>query len=78
VTVSTTSTVAFQQHSSRHVWRIDVIADGVLRGHIDRSDDTYRYFEGVCNDVIWSFADRDLARLQSHIRESLAGDRPSD
>ena len=78
MTVSTTSAVAFEQNGSRQVWRMDVIADGVLRGHIDRGGDTYRYFEGICNDVIWSFADGDLTRLQSRIRALVAGDPPSD
>jgi len=78
VTVQIATAIAFHQSDSQHAWRMDVIVDGVLCGHIDRSGDDYRYFEGVCNEVIWSFADRDLARLQSRIRSTVIGERASE
>jgi hypothetical protein len=71
-----TSSVVFREVSSASAWRIDVVADGVVCGHIDRAGGSYRYFEdceGAYNDVIWSFADLDLARLEERIRLSLPG-----
>ena len=69
-----TSSVVFREVSSASAWRIDVVADGVVCGHIDRAGGTYRYFqdfEGAHNDVIWSFADLDLERLEARIRATV-------
>jgi len=65
------TSVTFHVVEGPNRWCIDVVADGILVGHIDRSGDVYRYFEGVCNEVMWSFADLDLARLQARIRTTI-------
>ena len=72
MSVQMATSIVFQTVQAPSRWCTDVVADGVLVGHIDRSGEEYRYFEGVCNEVIWSFADSDLARLQSRIRASIA------
>ncbi len=69
------TTVAFHAVEGPNRWCIDVVADGILVGHIYRSGDAYRYFEGVCNEVIWSYADPDLARLQARIRTTIIATR---
>ena len=69
-----TAGVTFREVSTG-AWRIDVVVDGVLCGHIDCAGGIYRYFEdfeGAYNEVIWSFADLDLGRLEERIRLSLA------
>jgi hypothetical protein len=79
-----TASVAFREVGSASAWRIDVVVDGVVCGHIDRAGGTYRYFEdfaGTPNEVFWSFADLDLERLEARIRATviaaLRTDRPS-
>jgi hypothetical protein len=67
-----TASVSFREIERPDSWRIDVLVDGVVCGHIDRAGDSYRYFEGPQNDVIWSFADRDLPRLEARIRTLLS------
>jgi hypothetical protein len=78
------ASVTFRELDSPSAWRMDVVVDGVVCGHIDRAGGTYRYFEdfeGARNDVIWSFADLDLERLEARIRATVSAelrpDRPS-
>jgi hypothetical protein len=66
--------LTFREVTSAKPWRVDVVLDGVLCGHIDHAGGTYRYFEdfeGAYNDVIWSFADLDLERLEARIRATV-------
>jgi hypothetical protein len=66
--------LTFREVNGPNAWRIDVVLDGVVCGHIDRAGGTYRYFqdfEGAHNDVIWSFADLDLERLEARIRATV-------
>ena len=79
-----TASITFHEVDSPSAWRIDVVVDGIVCGHIDRAGGTYRYFEdfeGAHNEVIWSFADLDLERLEARIRATvtteLRPDRPS-
>jgi hypothetical protein len=78
------ASVTFHEVDSPSAWRVDVIVEGVVCGHIDRAGGTYRYFEdfeGAHNDVIWSFADLDLERLEARIRATVSAEprpvRPS-
>jgi len=78
------ASVTFRELDSPSAWRMDVVVDGVVCGHIDRAGGTYRYFEdfgGARNDVIWSLADLDLERLEARIRATVITesrpDRPS-
>ena len=76
-----TAAVTFREIDSPSAWRIDVVADGVVCGHIDRAGGTYRYFEdfeGAHNEVIWSFADLDLERLEARIRATVTTDPHMD
>jgi hypothetical protein len=73
-----TAIVTFHEVDHPDVWRIDVVVEGAVAGHIDRAGGSYRYFEGPHNDVIWSFADLDLPRLESRIRASVMEQAPSD
>ena len=79
-----TASITFREVDSPSAWRIDVVVDGIVCGHIDRAGGTYRYFEdfeGARNDVIWSFADLDLERLEARIRATVSAEprpvRPS-
>jgi hypothetical protein len=79
-----TASVTFREVDRPSAWRIDVIVEGVVCGHIDRAGGSYRYFEdfeGAHNEVIWSFADLDLERLEARIRAAVTteprSDRPS-
>jgi hypothetical protein len=68
------ASVTFREVDSPRAWRIDVVVDGVVCGHIDRAGGTYRYFEdfeGAHNEVIWSFADLDLERLEARVRATV-------
>jgi hypothetical protein len=69
-----TASVIFREIGRPDGWRVDVLVDGVLYGHIDHAGDSYRYFEGPHNDVSWSFADPDLPRLEARIRTLLSID----
>ena len=66
-----TASVSFREIQRSEGWRVDVLVDTLVCGHIDHADDSYRYFEGPHNDVIWSFADVDLMRLEARIRATL-------
>jgi hypothetical protein len=67
-----TASVAFREIDDEpSAWRVDVMVDGVVSGRIYRGGGTYLYFEGPDNDVIWSFADLDLRRLESRIRTTV-------
>jgi hypothetical protein len=66
-----TASVHFREVERSEGWRVDVLVDTLLCGHIDRAGDSYRYFEGPHNEVIWSFADVDLMRLEARIRAAL-------
>ena len=70
--------VMFHEVDHPDAWRIDVMVEGAVAGHIDRAGGTYRFFEGAHNDVIWSFADLDLPRLESRIRATVMDQAPSD
>src|SRR5207248_10268114 len=62
-----TASITFREVDSPSAWRIDVVVDGIVCGHIDRAGGTYRYFEdfdGSHNVGFWSFADLDLERLE--------------
>jgi hypothetical protein len=69
-----TASVSFREVRGPDGWRIDVLVDAAVCGHIDHAGDSYRYFEGPQNDVIWSFADVDLPRLEARIRTTLSRD----
>jgi len=58
--------------------RVEVVVDGVVSGHVYRAGGAYRYFEGPRNDVTWSFADLDLARLEARIRANVIADMSPD
>jgi hypothetical protein len=66
-----TASVSFRETQRSEGWRVEVLVDTVVCGHIDQAGDSYRYFEGPHNDVIWSFADADLMRLEARIRATL-------
>jgi hypothetical protein len=66
-----TASVHFREVERREGWRVDVLVDTIVCGHVDRTGDSYRYFEGPHNEVIWSFADVDLRRLEARIRATL-------
>jgi hypothetical protein len=66
-----TAMIGFREVTSPDAWCIEVLIDGVVSGHIDRSGGAYRYFEGPCNEIIWSFADLDLERLRARIRATV-------
>jgi hypothetical protein len=70
--------VGFREVNSPDAWRMEVVIDGVVWGHIYRGGGTYRYFEGPRNDVTWSFADLDLERLETRIRATVLAESPSD
>jgi len=70
--------VGFREVNSPDAWRMEVVIDGVVWGHIYRGGGTYRYFEGPRNDVTWSFADLDLERLEARIRATVIAESPSD
>jgi len=72
-----TALVGFREVDSPDAWRIEVVVDGVVWGHIDRGGGTYRYFEGPRNDITWSFADLGLERLQARIRATVIAESPS-
>lgn len=72
---SPTAIVGFREVTTADAWRIEVVVDGVVSGHIYRGDGTYRYFEGPRNDVTWSFADLDLERLEARIRATVNAER---
>ncbi len=66
--------LTFREVDRANAWRVDVVLDGIVCGHIDHAGGTYRYFEdfeGAHNDVIWSFADLDLERLEARIRATV-------
>jgi hypothetical protein len=65
------SRVDFCEIENFGTWRIDVVVDGVVCGHIDRGDGVYRYFEGPLNDVTWSFAEPNLDRLEIYIQATI-------
>ena len=73
---SQTATVGFREANSPDVWRIEVVVDGVVSGHIYCADGTYRCFEGPLNDVTWSSADLDLERLEARIRATVIAGTP--
>lgn len=65
---ATQLSVEFRERGGALDWRIEVMVDGMISGHVDREGQIYRYFEGPFNEITWSFADRDLERLQARIR----------
>ncbi len=69
--------VAFRNATGGSTWRVDVLIDGSVRGHIDDGNGVYRYFEGPQNDIIWSFSERDLERLKARIRATVLAERKS-
>jgi hypothetical protein len=69
--------VTFREVQSGPRRCIDVVVDGIVAGHIDGHEGTYRFFEGAANDVMWSFSDLNLERLKTRICATLA-DAPSD
>jgi len=70
--------VAFRDVAGASSWRVDVVIDGSVSGHIDDGNGVYRYFEGPQNDVTWSFAERDLERLKARILATVRAERQSD
>ena len=59
-------------------WRVDVVIEGRVSGHIDDGNGVYRYFEGPQNDITWSFAELDLERLKARIRATVRAERQPD
>jgi len=72
------ATVAFRDVAGASSWRLDVVIEGSVSGHIDDGDGVYRYFEGSQNDITWSFAERDLERLKARIRTTVRAAQQSD
>lgn len=70
--------VAFRAVAGASRWRLDVVIEGSVSGHIDDGNGVYRYFEGPQNDITWSFAELDLERLKSRIRATVRAERQSD
>jgi len=70
--------VAFRDVAGASSWRVDVVIDGSVSGHIDDGNGVYRYFEGPQNDVTWLFAERDLERLKARILATVRAERQSD
>ena len=69
--------VVFRQQPGGSGWRLDVVVEGSVSGHIDDGRGVYRYFEGAQNDIIWSFAERNLERLKARIRSTVLTERQS-
>jgi hypothetical protein len=69
--------VAFRNGAGANGWRLDVVIDGSVLGHIDNGNGAYRYFEGPQNDIIWSFSEGNLERLKARIRATLLAERKS-
>src|SRR5436309_13082449 len=59
--------VGFRELDNPDAWRVEVVVDGVVSGHIYRGGAAYRYYEGPRNDVTWSSAGIDLARTEAPI-----------
>ena len=70
--------VAFRDVGGASNWRLDVVIEGSVSGHIDDGNGVYRYFEGPQNDITWSFAERDLERLKARILAAARFERQSD
>jgi hypothetical protein len=70
--------VAFRNGAGANGWRLDVVIDGSVLGHIDNGSGAYRYFEGPQNDITWSFAELELERLKARIRATVRAERQSD
>ena len=70
--------VGFREVDNPDAWRVEVVVDGVVSGHVYRAGGAYRYFEGPRNDVTWSFADLDLARLEARIRATVIAEISPD
>jgi hypothetical protein len=70
-----TASVAFREVTGLNAWCVDVVVDGDVCGHIYRGGDGYRYFEGPRNDIIWSFADRDVDRLKARVEATVIAER---
>jgi len=69
--------VAFRNGAGASGWRMDVVIDGSVLGHIDNGSGVYRYFEGPQNDIIWSFSEGNLERLKARIRATVLAERKS-
>src|SRR5256885_3127339 len=54
--------VGFRELDNPDAWRVEVVVDGVVSGHIYRGGGAYRYFEGPRND---RYGDRKSTRLNS-------------
>ena len=70
-----TTSVAFREVPGANAWCVDVVVDDEVCGHIYRGGEEYRYFEGPRNDIIWSFADRDVERLKTRVRATVIAER---
>jgi hypothetical protein len=75
---SETANVAFREVNGPNAWSVDVVVDGEVCGHIYRGGGGFRYFEGPCNDIIWSFADPDVERLKTRVRATVIAERRAD
>ena len=69
--------VAFRPQPEANAWRLDVLVDDRVSGHVDEGNGVYRYFEGPQNDIIWSFAERNLERLKARVRATVLTERQS-
>jgi hypothetical protein len=69
--------VAFRNVAGVSSWRLAVVIEGSVRGHIDDGKGVYRYFEGPQNDIIWSFSERNLERLKARVRTTVLAERQS-
>ena len=67
VTGDSSAAVAFLNVAGARGWRVAVVIEGNVCGHIDDGNGVYRYFEGPQNDIIWSFSERTLERLKTRI-----------
>jgi hypothetical protein len=68
------ASVVFREGAGARGWRLDVVVEDRVSGHIDDGNGVYRYFEGPQNDIIWSFAERDLGRLKARIRTTIVAE----
>ena len=71
------ATVAFRNVAGARGWRLAVVIEGNVCGHIDDGNGIYRYYEGPQNDIIWSFSERTLERLKARILVTVAAGRQS-
>ena len=69
--------VDFRERTDARGWRLDVLVDGSVSGHVDDGNGVYRYFEGPQNDIIWSFSERKLEPLKARIRATMLAERRS-